>query len=152
MKSRWMIAVSLFTISAAANFNLDLDTIQFAQLRSGASGPNDYALMASVDGGLTGFTNGSELHTATGVRGTDFFTSALSVSQLGAPTNVTFRLYAWNTLPGASSKTRTQINHISGNDLTINGFSSAVPEVQSVLPLASLLGFAIIGLRRRKQR
>lgn len=151
-----------FDVTASSGYLLNLSSVELVGQAS-RNGANDVAIFASLDG----FSTSSNLGSATNVAipdpdpngskvtggfdtDSDGFGGPIDLTgstYQGVTGTVTFRIYGWNTTSDAGI---TYIRDLSGNDLEINGTVSAIPEVSTGLPLASLLGLTIIGFRRRK--
>jgi len=137
-----------FTMTAKAGYRFDLSSIAMNG-QSGTSGPDDIALMSSIDG----FTAGDEMRWLTGRQGvtggwdTDAsgWGDIIDVSDLKYQdlTAVTFRIYGWNSSGTASAG----IRNLSGNDLIINGTIEAIPE-PAVAGLIGLTGLSLLVARR----
>lgn len=135
-----------FTLVAEAGYRFDLASIEMNG-QSGSSGPDDIALLSSIDG----FETGKEIGSLTGRQnitgGWDTDSSGwgsvidLSDAQYQDLTSATFRIYGWNSTGTASAG----IRNLSGDDLVINGTVEAIPEpaVTGFIALTSL-GFLVI--------
>lgn len=137
-----------FNLIAEAGYQFNLSSIEMKG-QSGSSGPDDIAVMSSVDG----FTVGNEISSQTGRQGitggwdTDAsgWGDVIDLSDLRyrGLTTASFRIYGWNSTGTASAG----IRNLSGNDLVISGTMEAIPE-PAVLGLISLTGLGSLVIRR----
>lgn len=106
------------------------------------------ALLSSA----TGFTAGDALYSyAFGTASASLQTATLTgeAGLQGLTTATEFRLYGWRDVAGSST---FRFRSLSGNDVSIQGTVSAVPEPATWAGLAGLLGLAVALGRRRKTR
>lgn len=142
-----------FFFTAATGYEVDLNSITFLG-QSSDSGADDVAFMSSVDG----FAAGDEIDSLSGISGstggfdTDssgFGTGTITLADARYQnlSEITFRLYGWNTSSGSGI---TYLRSLTGNDVVLDGTVSAVPEPATFALMAGWLGMVSLMLQRRR--
>lgn len=133
-----------FSLTTLTKFTLDLTQISLNLQRDLIGGPTQAKLYSDIGG----FVAGHAIASASGGSG-DLFPAPIP---LGAAfqnlSQVTFRVYAWDV-----SNANPKGAFLAGpdSDILIEGTLTAIPEISTSLPLGGLLGFSILGFRRRKK-
>ena len=138
-----------FTLTPAAGYTASISSISLNFGVSTATTNFNVALLSSA----TGFTSGdalwtSSFSTTTPAPATITLTNTAALQSLTSTT--TFRLYGWRDTSGGST---LRVRNLSGNDLTIAGTTSPVPEPATYAAL--LGGLVLLGTalqRRRRAR
>jgi len=134
-----------FSITSTAGYTASISSISLNFGVSSATSNFNVALLSSA----TGFTSGdalwtSSFSTTTPAPATITLTNTAALQSLSSTT--TFRLYGWRDTSGTST---FRIRDLSGNDLTVAGTTSPVPEPATYAAL--LGGLVLLGtvLQRR---
>lgn len=135
-----------FSITPAAGHTLSFSSITFNSGVSSAVTNFNAALLSS----MTGFNTSSVLHSYSFATTTPP-TQSITLSGISALQNlggaVEFRIYGWRDTSGTST---FRLRSLSGNDLTISGSTSAIPEPATYVALLGGAALAFVAIRRRR--
>lgn len=137
-----------FTLSADSGYSLSLSTVTL-RLFNTTSGPTNAALFSSVGG----FSSGSAAITSFSLTGNANNDQTITLSS-GSFSNLTgtveFRLYAYGG--GTSTTDKLRFRDLTGNDLTVTGTLSAIPEPSTYAAIAGAVSLLGTVYWRRRQR
>ena len=139
-----------FSITVNSGYAMTLSSLTI-KLNDTTNGPTGGALFSSV-GGFASSSAAIQSFTLTGNSSNDRSITLSTGSFSNLTGTVEFRIYAYGGA-GSSSTDKLRVRDLSGNDLTISGTVSAIPEPATVATWlgAFALGAAVIAKSRRKR-
>ena len=136
----------MFTVSAAAGYEMDLSSLTLNVVRGGTSLTRGYYIRSSIDNYAADLVGQANIPTTNSEgAGGSWLAQSADLSAIAGMQDaigpVTFRIYAFVDGGGTADSA------INFDDITVNGAVSAVPEPGA---LALFAGSSVILLRRRK--